>query len=444
MSSVGLDSLGLRQWLRRKVVAGWMNVLILFAAGAAVVVAGFLANRDWPAAPAWGPGALKLFVLWCLSFLPGWLYVRFLYVRAHAVWTEYVLTLHRLGWDKPEYLPAPARNSVYYREGLVRQRDEIYRQKFEAYYGNIPTGGKGESPISTESLFPVFLFTMLLAVGWTAILWDTTFLTTPAGVWDVLKYGFVGAYAFVTGMLVRRFFQTDLRPSAYTSAILRIVLVLLIVAVVHQIVGAITTAAVTAEVALAFVIGFFPLAGLQLVQRAAARTFGTVVPPLKPDYPLDQLDGLNLWYETRLLEEGVEDMQNLTSMNLVDVVLHTKVPPGRLIDWLDQAFLLTHLDSTNHKELRRRQAQTGGPEPPGESGRDALSGSEARVALRRAGVRTATDLLKAFSVDGAFVLPRGVRPPLPESQLRMLVLVLSQEAKLSVIWNWQRTDERAY
>jgi hypothetical protein len=59
------------------------------------------------------------------------------------------------------------------------------------------------------------------------------------------------------------------------------------------------------------------------------------------EYPLDQLDGLNLWYEARLTEEGVEDMQNLTTMSLVDVMLHTRVPPGRLVDWVDQAFLPT-------------------------------------------------------------------------------------------------------
>ena len=74
-------------------------------------------------------------------------------------------------------------------------------------------------------------------------------------------------------------------------------------------------------------------------------------------YPLDQLDGFNLWYEARLTEEGVEDMQNLTTMNLVDVILHTRVPPGRLVDWTDQAFLLIHLERVDRDELNRlRQA----------------------------------------------------------------------------------------
>ena len=35
-------------------------------------------------------------------------------------------------------------------------------------------------------------------------------------------------------MLVRRFYQSDLRPSAYASVVLRIVVVLLTLVVVHQ------------------------------------------------------------------------------------------------------------------------------------------------------------------------------------------------------------------
>lgn len=396
------------------------------------MVAGFLPHHTWPRSSEWGAGALKFFVLWCLSFLPGWLYLRFLRVRAQAVWTEYVVTLHRLGWDKPQYLPEPPVNSAYHAQWAEGPRDNIYLEKFEAYYGRLRGREPGQDDpvmVSTESMFPVFLFTTMLAVGWSAVLWETSFLTAPTGVWDVLKYGFIGAYAFVTGMLMRRFFQTDLRPSAYTSAVLRIVLVLLVVAVVHQVVRAMVVPAVTAELALAFLIGFFPLAGLQLVQRMVVKVFGKVVPPLKPAYPLDRLDGLNLWYEARLLEEGVEDMQNLTSMNLVDVVLHTKVPPGRLVDWLDQAFLLIHLDFGDG----------------GACSSEALPGPEARAALRRVGVRTATDLLKVYAPKGKYAPPEGVDgTPLPEDQLRLLVAVLSHEAKLSVIWNWQRNDKRAF
>ena len=94
-----------RVWLRRKAVAAWMNFLILAAAGITAASAGLLAAKHWPYPDTWGVGALKLFALWCLSFLPGWLYVRFIGMRAKALWNEYVLNLHRLGWDLPENLP---------------------------------------------------------------------------------------------------------------------------------------------------------------------------------------------------------------------------------------------------------------------------------------------------------------------------------------------------
>ena len=457
-----------RVWLTRITVAAWMNVLIAAAAGVTAATAGLFAEKHWPYSQTWGVDALKLFALWCLSFLPGWLYVRFIGMRAKALWNEYVLNLHRLGWDLPENLPEPPPKLT---------GDNIYQQKFEAYYGrDVPraamkdrlstapgeeqaddSGREEEYRVSGESLFPVFLATAVLAVGWSAVLWDTRFVSAPDGAWDVLKYGFIGAYAFVTGMLIRRFYQSDLRPSAYATAVLRIILVLLIVAVLHQLIGNTMATANHAELAAAFVIGFFPLVGIQFLQRATSKALHLVVPPISSEYPLDQLDGLNLWYEARLTEEGVEDMQNLTTMNLVDVILHTRVPPGRLVDWVDQAFLLIHLDKTDRTELndlrdelrqqssKRRQRQQDGATTHTEPCAD--SGAAARLNLRRVGIRTATDLLKAFSKEepcGSLTVrtfvpqPKDQQLPLPESQLRLLVTVLGAEPGLVPIWNWQR------
>jgi hypothetical protein len=464
---------GARLWLRRKAVAAWMNVLITAAAVVTICTAGFMASQHWPDPQTWGTGALKLFALWCLSFLPGWLYVRFLGMRAKALWNEYVLNLHRLAWDLPWYLPEPPVTSEFHAQWAQwaerpenrdsrRHADNIYQQKFEAYYGRqVPdaarkgrlsqpdeAGGpsKQDYMVSSESLFPVFLATAVLAAGWAAVLWDTRFVTAPDGPWDVLKYGFLGSYAFVTSMLIRRFFQSDLRPSAYASAVLRIMLVLLIVAVLHQVIGG--TSAVTrhAELATAFMVGFFPLVGLQALQRVTCKALRTFVPPVTSDYPLDQLDGFNLWYEARLTEEGVEDMQNLTTMNLVDVILHTRVPVGRLVDWIDQAFLLIHLEPAERGELTRlRHREPGGDDATA----GAESGAEARVRLRRVGIRTATDLLNAFSaeheVPGAaltqrcFAVPEHLqRLPLPEDQLRLLVAILAAQPGLVPVWNWQR------
>lgn len=482
------------RWLRRMVnngqvarstAAAWMTLLIAVPVAVAfLTVWGGLAKST--RLDELSVAALKLFAVWCLSFLPGWLYVRFLGLRAGALWDEYVLYLHRLGWDRPAHLPKPPRNSDFYQEwrddGGERQPKEqnIYRQKFAAYYGrSIPDTASTTSDFSvrTENMFPVFLATVVLAVCWVAVLWNTSSATNPEGIWDALKFAFLGAYAFIVQSLIRRFYQSDLRPSAYASVVLRIIVVLVTMAALHQLLGAVAPAT---EAAIAFMVGFFPVIAFQALQRAAAATLRVFVPQLTPDYPLNQLDGLNVWYEARLVEEGIEDMQNLATANLVDVILHTRVPVGRLVDWVDQAKLYLHLDRAErgYRERRlvratekpavnddRKAPTDQTPSAPGDGhAYDPLvhgslsphnrAGTKTRVALRQLGIRTATDLLKAFPpeqidrrIDDDDADRLSFREltagDLDQDQLRTLVRVLDEDTALAPIWNWQTRGVQA-
>src|SRR5215510_13595136 len=361
--------------LPRKTAAGLRRVSANICMNAIVALVLFLAWwLAWPplqVRPQAGVLSLEVFAVWSLSFLPGWLYIRFLGQRAGALWDEYVLNLHRLAWDRPGNLPKPPVNSPFYTEWfndngvLLAHRQNIYRQKFDAYYGkSVSQSTHSEGfPVRIETLFPVFLLTATLAACWTALLWDPSFISDPSTVWDVLKFGFLGAYSFIIQMLIRRFFQSDLRPSAYATAMLRIVVVLILVAALHQVMH---QTSLRTEAVVAFVIGFFPLVGMQALQRTAAAVLRAFVPTLNPAYPLNQIDGLSVWYEARLLEEGIEDMQSLATANLVDVILHTRVPVGRLVDWVDQAHLYLHLDRLEGTWRERRRAKTGnGPQNGG-------------------------------------------------------------------------------
>ena len=455
-----LGSLAKAVWLRRKIAAILMNALV----GVVLLIAWLFA---WPPSHELkqnGALALAVFAVWCLSFLPGWMYIRFLGQRAGALWDEYVLNLHRLAWDRPGYLPKPPVNSQFYTEWfndngvLLAHRQNIYRQKFDAYYGkSVSQSTHSEGfPVRIETLFPVFLLTATLAACWTALLWDPSFISNPTTVWDVLKFGFLGAYSFIIQMLIRRFFQSDLRPSAYATAMLRIVVVLILVAALHQVMH---NASLRTEAAVAFVIGFFPLVGMQALQRTAAALLRAFVPTLNPAYPLNQIDGLSVWYEARLLEEGIEDMQSLATANFVDVILHTRVPVGRLVDWVDQAYLYLHLDRIERGWFERRFPMSrangeGSVQPVAHGSVTATSraGTKTRTALRQLGIRKATDLIKAFPPDK--MDPDS--PPAPDSgwaahlralakggldlnQVRSIVRVLdSAPSPLAPIWNWQR------
>jgi hypothetical protein len=453
----GRDGLG-SAWLRRKVAAIWMNALI----ATALVLAWWLAWPPLAGAPPAGALALAIFAIWALSFLPGWLYVRFLGQRAGALWDEYVLSLHRLAWDRPGHLPKPPVTSQYYEEWfrdggvLLVHRQNIYRQKFDAYYGKSvsTTSHRQGGLVRIETLFPVFLVTATFAVCWTAVLWDQSFVRGPASAWDVLKFAFLGAYSFAIQMLVRRFFQSDLRPSAYANVMLRVIVVLILVTALHQFMPADN---LRGQAVVAFVIGFFPLVGMQALQRTAAAMLRAAVPSLSPPYPLNQIDGLSVWYEARLLEEGIEDMQSLATANLVDVILHTRVPVGRLVDWVDQANLYLHFDRIERGWLERTLRRRGDKDETERIARGSVSktsraGTRTRTALRQLGIRKATDLLKAFPPEemdpnvpvepdspwAAYLRSLG-KAGLDIGQIRTMVRVLSREpTPLAPVWNWYR------
>lgn len=469
-----------RMWLRRRQVwlvqqgaAALMNVVIAGTVAVAWAVLWLLPGATPPGLD-WPTLALKGFALWCLAFLPCWLYVRFLGQRAGALWDEYVLNLHRLGWDQPRFLPRPLPTSQFYDEwaddgGLDQDQDRnIYRQKFNAYYGrSVSDTARGENfRVSLDTLFPVFLAAGVLAVGWTAVLWDDRFLRNPADVWDVLKFGFLGAYVFIAQMLLRRFFASDLRPSAYASALLRIIVVLVSVAAVYQVLGLVGDPNIHRwEAVSAFTIGFIPVVATQVLLRAASAPLRAPTRVLASDYPLSQLDGLNIWYEDRLAEENIDDMQNLATANFVDIILHTRVPVGRLVDWVDQAFLFLHLDRVERGLLENRRArklpQPGSrgdalpnpvtPEPVSHHARPVAgssigpasrSGTRTRTQLRQLGIRTATDLIKAFPPEEIDPDANSSQNPAPgtdlgktledadmcHSQIRNLVRVLSPDA----------------
>ncbi|HET6953167.1 MAG TPA: hypothetical protein VFI47_22485 [Acidimicrobiales bacterium] len=463
-------------WLARSAATGWLVVLVV--APMVVVTFTVWGGVHRPVAPDQASVALlKVALVGCLSFMPGWLYVRFLGRRAGALWNEYVLHLHRLGWDRPEFLPEPPRDSQFHAAWRdnggadVDRCRNVYRQKFCAYFGRAADQAEGEDAIvRTDTMFPVFLATAFMSTGWTAVMWDDGFVTAPASAWDVLKFAFLGAYVFTMQSLVRRFFQSDLRPSAYASALLRFIVVLASTAALLQL----AAEPGPTEAAVAFVIGIFPVVALQALQRAATGVLGAVVPTATTDYPLNQIDGLDLWYEARLLEEGIEDMQNLTTANLVDVMLHTRVPVARLVDWVDQAHLYLHLDRAERgmserrrvdKALRAEHAADAGGDPAPAGGDDGAAGvpalvkgsvstrsragTQTRVALRQLGVRTATDLLKVFPLRRLTATCEGPDPcrgclpchldaaGLDTFQIRTLVRVLDGEPGLAPVWNWQ-------
>jgi hypothetical protein len=174
------------------------------------------------------------------------------------------------------------------------------------------------------------------------------------------------------------------------------------------------------ERAIAFLIGIFPQLGLQALRALIALPLQPFVPSLKTDYPLSDLDGMNIWYESRLLEEGIEDLQNLATANIVDVMLRTRIPVDRLVDWIDQAHLF----------LRVRR----------DDGSEKTHESSSREKLRQLGIRTATDLenlgdeQNGLTEKHKWVLNREEKDP---SVTETIIKTLRDEPNLSHVRRWK-------
>ncbi|MBW3669124.1 MAG: hypothetical protein KY443_07925 [Actinobacteria bacterium] len=404
----------------------------------AVIGAVLIAAERYAATWAW-PGSLtliELFAVAILSFFPGWLFVRFIGFRAGAVWDEYVLNLHRLGVDEPQHLPRPPINSVYYGGWvaaggpLLGRQPTIYQQKFDAYYGR-SVSRSGGGMVKVEALFPLFLFTAVVATGWTAVLGQADVLTggprpDAYSTLDVMAFAFLGAYAFTVQMLVRRYFQADLKASAYAASFVRITVAVGIVAVAHR--AGLLLWDGTVQAAVAFVIGSFPLVGVQLLHRAVTRVARVAVPVLDFPHPLSDLEGLSIWYEARLLEEGIEDMQNLLTANLPEVILHTRVPVGRLVDWIDQAHLYLRLPPLSKADRK-----------------DRLTSKHLRCVLHRVGVRDASGFLDAFPLDdhgalrpvGATSVDAVQSAGMSAAQVATISRIVDADPGMETVWRWR-------
>lgn len=371
-------------------------------------VIAFLACKPYPQDGIGGAWSITLCVFLVLSGFPSWLYLRFLSVKVTPLYYEYVDTLYRMGVDDPEHLPEPLATSRYHPVWAQRTaadphpdprppslgpdatafsaasadpQGSIYERKFVSFFGRHEEGARFTG---LDSLLPVIVVWMAFAVGWLAILVNLAFVADEVTLEDALRFGFMGAYVFSLQLTVRAYFQNDLRSGTYVGILERLIVVLILVTVINVVWSDLFSgqpAAAAAQAVVLFVVGSFPLVGQQWITQQSSKWLMNRVPSLKSRHPLSEIDGMNVWYEARLLEEGIEDVQNLATANLVDVVLHSRAPVGRLIDWMDQALLRQHLP----------------PDDPQEHGCGHDDDRLLKATLEGLGVRTATDLLELYS-----------------------------------------------
>jgi hypothetical protein len=341
---------------------------------------------------------LRGVVLVVLVVTPALMWWLFLANQRASLLNEFLANLQRLGLLEST-VAGEHRESDHARATRVSS----YLQRFEATYGRLPAvihrdviadefhpysseQARDQAPLATAAV-PVSLAVIVLAIGWLIALppindFPADDITTPRWLLALspnatpATFAFLGAYFFSMQMLFRRYVRADLRGSAYVAVVLRVLLAVIGAWVVSTVGKQAGWTEQSQLLTLSFVIGVFPMVTWQVIRGAASKVFKLALPSLESRLPLERLDGLTVWHETRLEEEDIENVQNMATADIVDLLVNTRIPATRIVDWVDQAILLTQLGP---------DAANNGDE------------SSARRRLAKHGVRTASALLKTVA-----------------------------------------------
>jgi fumarate reductase subunit D len=301
---------------------------------------------------------------------------------------------------------------------------------------------EGHSPLNVY--IPIWLSTFLFSFGWSLLLLPTInqIASINSSLADIrlhdiiipaltpVGFAFLGSYFFALNFTFRRYVRSDLGPKAYTHLNVRVLSAIILAWVLELLPifdGGVEGGYTPLMLIIAFAIGIMPETARAILQDfLMQQPFGRWIPSLRKKLPLTKLEGITLYDQTRLLEEGIDNIENVAHHDLITLMLNTRIPTARLVDLVDQAILYLHVHDLEYAY-----------------GQD----EELPAALRRLreyGIRTATDLEIAYLAaarrgeEAAFlnILEDGQTPPAGIARLRVILDTLADDDWMPLIRCW--------
>ena len=266
---------------------------------------------------------------------------------------------------------------------------------------------------------------------------------------------FLGSYFFAVYLVLRGYFQGDLRPKLYNQITARLVTVVVIAYLINVL---LKPSGLQENVwwAIAFLAGVVPitvLQGLGLLMSsllsdlpgkgngglrgAFAKTFAT-------PRALTQIDGIDIYESARLESEGISDIPSLAKSDLVSMMVNTRMPVERLVDWSDQAMLLLLVDEgAGDDGSPTSNGDAGNADEAGGMG-EATGDGQTRSRIRRLrvmGIRTASSLLAvARDSDQKDRCAAAADILGGDPQLKGLACQIEKEAATRRILHWREAE----
>ena len=292
----------------------------------------------------------------------------------------------------------------------------------------------GNSPLS---IILLLISTSMLVLGWIIALEpvgipksNVTSLTEfflPEK--SAFTFGFLGAYFFTLNLIFRRYVRADLTPKTYAFITVRFLITVVLVWVVSSLPQFANDSIWQAGMlAIIFIVGLFPDTGLALIEDYVKKIINRQVSE-KESLSLTLIEGINLYDRARLLEEGIENLENLAHHNLIELVARTRIPTSRLVDMFDQAILYLHLGLSRE---RMERAPSSKPQPENPGAAEQGEAEELLFKLKSYGIRTATDLVNALKNPGAIE-----KASLPLNRLNIILDTMSDDEWFEYIKEWR-------
>jgi len=308
-----------------------------------------------------------------------------------------------------------------------RHYDVLIRDVFGSGDGSSSPGRRLPMLAATGVIAGLWIWTLVPGIGNARTVRDLL-LPEP----DIVTFTFLGAYVFAVNMLFRRYARADLGPKAYTHVIVRI-----FAAIVTVWVLSFAPFARSADgrpralmLLLAFFVGIVPETGTAIVQDLLQqwKPVARAIPSLAEDHPISRIEGISLYDRAQLLEVGIENIESLAHHNIIELMLWTRIPTARLVDFVDQAILYMHVR---------------GPVSAMDTGGD-VDQTGARTRLIRYGIRTATDLELAYAQavsrspeEADKLLGLIDCPALPVKRLRVVMDAMEDDEWMVYVRNWR-------